>query len=102
VHKRTEVEFSAYNFEHADTEKLFRHFGDHEAEAKRLLELKDPLVLPAYDFVMKCSHVFNLLDARGAISVGERQRYILRVRSLTRAVAKAYDERYGSGVSQVR
>ncbi len=99
VHLRTEREFSAYNFEHANTEVLFRHFAEHEAEAQRLLALPQPLPLPAYDFVMKCSHVFNLLDARGAISVGERQAYILRVRALARAVAQSYDERYGSGAA---
>ncbi len=97
VHLRTEKEFSTYNFERSDPETLLRHFDDHEREAKKLLEAETPLVLPAYDFVMKCSHTFNLLDARGAISVGERQRFILRVRALARAVAQGYDAKYGRG-----
>ncbi len=91
-----EVEMSAYNFDHADVEGLFQHFDFHERESTRLLE--QGLPLPAYEFVIKASHVFNLLDARGAISVTERQRYILRVRALARAVAKAYyDEREAIG-----
>jgi len=95
VHLRTEKEFSAYNFEKADAEVLFRHFDDYEKTTLSLLEAGLPL--PAYDHVMKCSHTFNVLDARGAISVGERARFIGRVRNLARQVAKAYDERYGSG-----
>src|SRR5690606_23496178 len=75
-------------FEHADAAMLFRHFDDHEREARRLIEAK--LALPAYEKVMKCSHSFNLLDARGAISVTERAAYIGRVRALARAVAQAY------------
>jgi glycyl-tRNA synthetase alpha chain len=67
---------------------LFRHFGEFEAEARRLMEA--PCVLPAYEMVMKCSHAFNLLDARGAISVTERAAYIGRVRALARLVAQAY------------
>ncbi len=69
---------------------LFRHFGEYEPEAKRLIEAQ--CVLPAYEMVMKCSHTFNLLDARGAISVTERAAYIGRVRALARAVAQAYYE----------
>ena len=69
---------------------LFRHFGDFEAEAKRLVEAQ--CVLPAYEMVIRCSHVFNLLDARGAISVTERAAYIGRVRALARAVAQGYFE----------
>jgi glycyl-tRNA synthetase alpha chain len=69
---------------------LFRHFDDYEGEAKRLIAAG--LALPAYEMVMKCSHSFNLLDARGAISVTERAAYIARVRNLARAVAQAYYE----------
>ena len=98
VHLRTEREFSAFNFERSDAGTLFRHFDDHERTAKGLLEGESPLPLPAYDHVMKCSHVFNQLDARGAISVGERQRFILRVRALARAVALSWDTRYGRGI----
>ena len=97
LHLRTEKEFSAYNFERASTELLFKHFDDFEREAGALLAADLPL--PAYDQVMKCSHAFNLLDARGAVSVGERARFIGRVRDLARRVAKAYDERYGAGAS---
>ena len=85
---KNEVEQSTYNFEHAQVEMLFRHFSDHEAEAKRLMEIGLPL--PAFEQVMKCSHNFNMLDARGAISVTERAAYIGRVRALARQVAQAY------------
>jgi glycyl-tRNA synthetase alpha chain len=88
VFHQNEVEQSAYNFEHANVENLFRYFDDYEAQCQHLLEQK--LVLPAYEQVVKASHSFNLLDARSAISVTERQRYILRVRTLARAVAQAY------------
>jgi len=88
VFHQNEVEQSTYNFEHANAEMLFRHFGEYEAEAKRLLAAH--LALPAYEMVMKCSHTFNLLDARGAISVTERAAYIGRVRALARVVAQAY------------
>ena len=90
VHHRGEVEFSTYNFDEADTDMLFKLFDMYESEAKRLLEKK--LVLPAYDCVLKCSHNFNLLDARGAISVAERTTYIGRVRALARGTAKGYLE----------
>ena len=90
VYHQNEVEQSRYNFELANTELLFRHFGEFEAEARRLVEAQ--CVLPAYEMVMKSSHTFNLLDARGAISVTERAAYIGRVRALARAVAKAYYE----------
>jgi glycyl-tRNA synthetase alpha chain len=90
VYHQNEVEQSRYNFELSNVEMLFRHFGEHEAEAKRLIEAQ--CVLPAYEMVMKCSHSFNLLDARGAISVTERAAYIGRVRALARAVAQAYYE----------
>ena len=88
VFHQNEVEQSAYNFEHADTAALFEWFATCERESQRLIELGLPL--PAYEFVLKASHTFNLLDARHAISVTERQRYILRVRDLSRAVAQAY------------
>lgn len=88
VFHQNEVEMSAYNFEHANVEELFRHFDYYEQEAQKLIELQLPL--PAYEMVMKASHAFNLLDARKAISVTERQRFILRVRQLSRAVAQAY------------
>jgi glycyl-tRNA synthetase alpha chain len=81
-----EKDFSRYNFEEANVELHFRLFGDYEAEAKRLLDKK--LLHPAYDFVLKCSHVFNVLDARGAISVTERAAYIARVRGLAVRAAK--------------
>jgi glycyl-tRNA synthetase alpha chain len=90
VYKQNEVEQSRYNFELSNTEMLFRHFGEYEAEAKRLMEAQ--CVLPAYEMVLKSSHTFNLLDARGAISVTERAAYIGRVRALARAVAQAYYE----------
>ena len=90
VYHQNEVEQSKYNFEMADTAMLFQHFGQFEAEAKRLMEAR--LVLPAYEMVLKCSHTFNLLDARGAISVTERAAYIGRVRTLARSVAQAYFE----------
>ena len=90
VYHQNEVEQSRYNFELANTALLFRHFGELEAEAKRLIEAQ--CVLPGYEMVMRCSHTFNLLDARGAISVTERAAYIGRVRALARAVAQAYYE----------
>ncbi len=88
VHLEDEKQWSLYNFEIADTEVLKRHFSDWEKEAKKLTEMNLPL--PAYDAVMKCSHLFNLLDARGAISVSERVGYVLRVRALAKAVAEEY------------
>jgi glycyl-tRNA synthetase alpha chain len=88
VFYQNEVEMSAYNFEHAPVDDLFRLFDLYEKESKSLIE-KD-LSLPAYEMMLKSSHVFNLLDARHAISVTERQRYILRVRTLARAVGEAY------------
>jgi len=90
IFHQNEVEMSAYNFEHADVPGLFARFDACEAESQRLMEAGLPL--PAYDQVLKASHTFNLLDARGAISVTERARYIGRVRALARAVAKAYYE----------
>jgi len=88
VYHQNEVEQSKYNFEYADVDELFRQFDAHEKECLRMLEVK--LALPAYERMLKCSHTFNLLDARKAISVTERQRYILRVRALARGVAEAY------------
>ena len=88
VFHQNEVEQSAFNFEHADTASLFAEFDQREKNCKSLLEV--PLPLPAYEQTLKASHVFNLLDARKAISVTERQRYILRVRTLARAVAGSY------------
>jgi len=82
IFQQAEREFSAFNFEHADTETLLRHFADAEAECGALLAAKLPL--PAYDQCIKASHTFNLLDARGVISVTERQSYILRVRALAK------------------
>jgi glycyl-tRNA synthetase alpha chain len=90
VYHQNEVEQSRYNFELSNADMLFGHFSQFEAEAKRLIEAQ--CVLPAYEMVMKCSHAFNLLDARGAISVTERAAYIGRVRALARAVAQAYYE----------
>lgn len=88
VFQQNEKEMSAYNFEHADIKKLFEQFDFFEQEAARFIELQLPLV--AYEMVLKASHTFNLLDARQAISVSERQRFILRVRKLSFGVANAY------------
>ena len=88
VYRQNEVEQSKYNFELANTDMLLQHFGQYESEAKRLIDAQ--CVLPGYEMVLKCSHIFNLLDARGAISVTERAAYIARVRALARLVAQAY------------
>lgn len=88
VHHQSEVDYSYYNFQVADIETLATMFDLCEKEAKRVLEKE--LVQPAYDYVLKCSHLFNLLDARGAISVTERTSYIARVRNMARGVALAY------------
>jgi len=90
VYHQNEVEQSTYNFEHADTATLFERFNKAEAECEHLLKLASPLPLPAYERVVQASHAFNLLDARGAISVTERQAYILRVRTRARGTAMAY------------
>ena len=96
VFLQNERELSAFNFEHADTEFLFKAFDQYEKDGEHLIEKKLPL--PAYEMVMKASHTFNLLDARKAISVTERQRYILRVRTLARGVAQSYfDSRLEAG-----
>jgi glycyl-tRNA synthetase alpha chain len=88
VFHQNEVEQSTYNFEYANTDFLFSQFTNFEAEAKRLMEV--PLTLPAYEMILKAAHSFNMLDARGAISVTERAAYIGRIRTLSRAVAQAY------------
>jgi glycyl-tRNA synthetase alpha chain len=90
VFHQNEVEMSAYNFEHADIATLLEQFDAYERESQKMIAAKLPI--PAYELAFKASHVFNLLDARRAISVTERQRFILRVRSLTRKVAEAYYE----------
>jgi glycyl-tRNA synthetase alpha chain len=88
VFRRAEREFSAYNFEFADTARLVAHFADAEEECRRLVDHR--LALPAYDQCLKASHLFNLLDARGAISVTERAAYILRVRALAKACCETW------------
>ena len=101
VFHQNEVEQSTYNFEFASTAMLFAHFNDYEAEARRLIEV--PLALPAYEATLKAAHTFNLLDARGAISVTERATYIGRIRALSRAVAQAYyDARERLGFPMLR
>jgi len=96
VYEENERQFSTYNYEVADTSMLARHFDDHEAEARRCLEAGLPLA--AYDQALKCSHAFNLLDARRAVAVTDRAAYILRVRALSQAVARAYlDQQAGGG-----
>jgi glycyl-tRNA synthetase alpha chain len=90
IHHQSEVEFSKFNFEYADVDKLIRHFEDYEAESRRLFSLG--LILPAYEYCLKCSHLFNLLDARGALSVTERTGYIARVRALAKLCARGYLE----------
>jgi glycyl-tRNA synthetase alpha chain len=90
VHHQGEVEYSKHNFEYADIPMLFSLFDTYEGESGKLAQTG--LVLPAYDYCLKCSHTFNLLEARGAISVAERTRFIGRVRNLTREVARLYVE----------
>jgi len=90
VFHQNEVEQSQYNFEHANVDFLFSLFGNYESEARRLIEVELPL--PAYEMVLKAGHTFNLLDARGAISVTERATYIGRIRNLSRLVARAYHD----------
>jgi glycyl-tRNA synthetase alpha chain len=104
VFLQAEQEYSRYNFEHADVEMLFRHFRDAEAECRALLEkgtcvTGHLLALPAYDQCIKASHAFNLLDARGVISVTERQSYILRVRELAKACGAAWLRTAGGGMA---
>ncbi len=90
IHHQSEVEWSIYNFEKADTSLLYNLFDSYEAEATR--SLRSGLILPAYDYALKCSHTFNLLDARGAISVTERTTFIARVRDLSRQCAASFLE----------
>ena len=93
LRKRAEVEYCTYNFEKSDTAMLLKLFEIYEAEAKRLLEMdkeKYQLILPAYEWTLKTSHVFNMLDARGAVSVSERPTYIGRVRNLAKKCAQGY------------
>jgi len=90
VFLENEREFSFFNFEEANVELLFRHFDEFESEFYRLIEKK--LYLPAYDYVLKCSHTFNLLDARGAISVSQRQTYVKRIQAMARKVARVFLE----------
>jgi glycyl-tRNA synthetase alpha chain len=88
VHRMSEVEGSKFNFDYANTELLMREFESYEAECSRLS--KEGLVIPAYEYCLKCSHAFNLLDARGVFSVSERTGYIARVRNLAKTCARAY------------
>ena len=88
LHKQLEVEFSKYNFELADIDLYFKLFDNYEKECYKILN--ENLILPAYDLTMKCSHIFNVLDARNAISVTQRENYILRVRKMASACANAY------------
>jgi glycyl-tRNA synthetase alpha chain len=104
VFRQAEQEFSRFNFEFADTDMLFRHFKDAEDECRRLLAAgadggRQLLALPAYDQCIKASHIFNLLDARGVISVTERQSYILRVRDLAKACGEAWLKTEGGGAT---
>lgn len=88
IHRQGEVEFSKFNFDYANTELLIKHFEDYEMESKRMNEAG--LVLPSYEYCLKCSHIFNLLDARGVLSVTERTGYIARVRALAKLCAEAF------------
>jgi glycyl-tRNA synthetase alpha chain len=105
VFKQAEQEYSRFNFEHADTAILFQHFKDAEAECRALIDRgadgdRHLMALPAYDQCIKASHAFNLLDARGVISVTERQSYILRVRELAKACGAAWLNTAGGGASR--
>jgi glycyl-tRNA synthetase alpha chain len=102
VFKQAEEEYSRYNFEAANVEALFQHFKDAEAACRALLKsggegARHVMVLPAYDQCIKASHIFNLLDARGVISVTERQSYIFRVRDLAKACGVAWLKTQGGG-----
>lgn len=92
IYRNSEYEGSVYNFDRADSAMLFRLFDMYEAECVALLDNEEPLVMPAYDYCLKCSHTFNILDARGSISVAERTAFVHRVRNLARKVAVAYME----------
>jgi len=112
IFRQSEEEYSRYDFEAANTDALFRHFEDFEAECRALLATGEPkegrndkkhrLALPAYDQCIKASHAFNLLDARGVISVTERQSYILRVRELAKACGAAWLKTEGGGLGDVK
>jgi len=95
-----EQQHSKYNFEVADIDSLIKRFQSYESEAYRLLD--QDLVLPAYDYVLKCSHTFNLLDARGAVSVTERKAYLLKIRKLSRKCARIFVEGNGGDKSKIR
>lgn len=97
IHRESEIEFSYFNFEKSEPSIIKRHFDDFEKESQRML--KAGLILPAYEFCLKCSHMFNLLDARGVLSVAERTNYIARVRALAKACAEAYLKRMEEDVS---
>ena len=104
VFLQAEQEYSRYNFEYADTQMLEQHFKDAEQECRSLLDKGDKgerheLALPAYDQCIKASHAFNMLDARGVISVTERQAYILRVRDLAKACCEAWARTAGGGAA---
>ncbi len=88
IHRDSEIEFSYFNFDYSDPALIKKHFDDFEKESRRMLDLG--LLLPAYEFCLKCSHMFNLLDARGVLSVAERTNYIARVRALAKACAEFY------------
>jgi len=101
LYHQAEVEWSKYNFEESDKDMLFRHFDECEKESLKMIERR--LVLPAYDYCLKCSHLFNLLNARGAISVSERVSYIARVRQLARQAAELYLRmRYDAGFPMLK
>ncbi|MBI4323368.1 MAG: glycine--tRNA ligase subunit alpha [Candidatus Omnitrophica bacterium] len=104
LHLAQEREGSRYNFEQADIALYQQLFERHEAESKRLLSLEAPLVLPAYEQLLKCSHTFNMLDARGAVSQSDRPRFVLRIRALAKRCAELYLERQRTGeqTSEVR
>jgi glycyl-tRNA synthetase alpha chain len=100
VFHENEYEFSCYNFEVANVDVMRRKFDEYEAECHACLDAKLPL--PAYDCVMKCSHAFNILDARGAISATERANYILRVRDVAKACCEAYLELVATKAEQAK
>ncbi|MCS7203965.1 MAG: glycine--tRNA ligase subunit alpha [Thermodesulfovibrio sp.] len=94
IHRQSEIEFSYFNFDYSDHTLIKKHFDEYEGECERLIKLG--LVFPAYEFCLKCSHLFNLLDAKGILSVAERTNYIARVRALAKACAEFYlKKRYG-------
>ncbi|WP_297209549.1 MULTISPECIES: glycine--tRNA ligase subunit alpha [Thermodesulfovibrio] len=94
IHRQGEIEFSYFNFDYSDPDLIKRHFDEYERESIRLRKLE--LIFPAYEFCLKCSHLFNLLDARGVLSVSERTNYIARVRAIAKGCAEAYfKKKYG-------